>query len=70
MSARRIRCARPSSTACEQAAIRAPTISTAEPGGRRLFPAHDAQGAALVDRARLSQAGAQAAAISRSCRTR
>ena len=33
----------------------------AEPGRRRLFPAHHAQGTALVDRARLSRAGAQAA---------
>ena len=42
----------------------------AEPGRRGLFPAHHAQGPALVDGARLSQARAQAAAISRSCRMR
>ena len=40
------------------------------PGRRRLFPAHDAQRAARVDRARLSCARARSATISRSCRTR
>ena len=37
----------------------------AEPGRRRLFPAHHAQRAALVDRARLSQAGAPPAQSAR-----
>ena len=48
--------------ACEQAGLpRTDDFNGADAGRRRLFPAHHAQGPALVDRARLSQARAQAA---------
>ena len=52
--------------ACEQAGLpRNDDFNGPTPGRRRLFPAHHAQRAPLVDRARLSQACAQAAQSAR-----
>ena len=70
-SASRIRCAKRSSRRRNRRGIpRNDDFNGPTPGRRRLFPAHHQERPALVDRGRLSAAGADAAQSARSCSTR